>query len=223
MTDYEHFFTDEFHAAMEEAQQWTDVPPEDWRASGRKSKAWPDKENQDYWLTEGPKMVAAWVAWWDRMAVEEGWEVWRTPTGSLAIELGIDGIAIGGIPWRGHIDVVVRDSDGDLIIVDWKTGSGTPKSPMQLGEYACAIDARFGVRVKFGAFYNARKADTGPYFVLDRYTDRRVGKVLQASRNMINQNLYVPNPGPLCGSCGVRDWCWVMSEHPEKVAEVPDF
>lgn len=220
---YEEVFTDNFLAAMEEEREWTSVPEDQWRASGRKSKAWPDKENQDFWLTEGPKMVETWVNWWDGMVAEEGWKIWTTPAGTKAIELGIDGVSIGGITWRGHIDAVVEDGDGDLVIVDWKTGAGQPKSPMQLGEYACAIDALFRVRVKFGAFYNARKGDTGPLFVLDRFTDERVGKVLQHSRNIINKNLYVPNPGPLCGACGVRDWCWVMSDRPDKVAEVPDF
>ena len=41
----------------------TTIPEEDWKASGRATKANPDKENKDWWLKNGPLMVDKWIAW----------------------------------------------------------------------------------------------------------------------------------------------------------------
>lgn len=218
---YAEAFTEAFLAEIEAKKEWTERPEEEWRASGKATKAKPNREDPTWWLTEGPKFVEVWAGWWDRMVEEYGFEIWTAPGGKPAIELDIDDISIGREAFRCYIDVVVRDADGDLVVIDWKTGSMAPKSPFQLGEYACAIEARHKVRPSHGAFYDARKGDIGELYDLSRFTTKRVEQSLMRARLIREKNLYVPNPSGLCGSCGVRQWCWVMGG--KDADEVPEF
>ena len=56
-----------------------------WRAGGRISKLWPDKENREWWSANGPGMVDAWIAWRDSIT----WNIWEAPGGKPAIELAL--------------------------------------------------------------------------------------------------------------------------------------
>jgi CRISPR/Cas system-associated exonuclease Cas4 (RecB family) len=48
----------------------------------------------------------------------------------------------GGFPWTGHADLVVNDTKGDWLVVDWKTGWGEQEAPeanAQLRVYAVLV------------------------------------------------------------------------------------
>ena len=93
----------------------------EWRAGGRVSKAWPNKEDSTWWLSNGPGMLQQWADWWERSKAD-GWTVWTTPTGVPAIELPVMAV-IGSVPLRGYIDAILVDPDGDLCLMDWKTSA----------------------------------------------------------------------------------------------------
>ena len=218
--DFEELFTEEFLAEIERRKEKTDIEPTEWRAGGRASKAWPNKEDSSWWLTSGPKMVADWYAWWQQ-AKAEGWALWYTPTGVPAVELAVNAV-LGGKMFKGYIDAIMVDPDGDVVVIDWKTGR-EPVAPVQLGMYACAIEKTIGVRPSHGSHYMARKGDLGHVYDLSVYTEQVVGQWLSRAALIEAQGLYIPHPSSLCSACGVRDYCSVMSENPEKVASVPNF
>lgn len=215
--EFDEAYTEAFLKETEDKHEWTERPEETWRASGRSSKAWPGKEDPSWWLTQGPKMLDLWKQWFDN----SGLRIWTTPNGTPGIELGIE-VNIGRVPFVCHIDLVGEDGDGDLAIIDWKSGAMTPPSYSQLGSYACAVEIRYGVRPKYGAFYDARKGELAkdPYR-LDDFTIPRVEQMLSRAERIKDKHLFVPNPSSLCSSCGVREWCFVQGG--PKSDEIPEF
>lgn len=220
MTDYEGLFTDAFLAEVEDRKAGTTYPPEEWTAGGRASKAWPQKEDASFWLTTGPKILEKWALWWeDRKA--EGWTIWEAPGGVPAIELEVKA-RIGSVLFRGYIDAIFIDPDGDLLACDWKAGSMEPVAPIQLGLYRVALQKTLGVDVRYGGFFMAKKASDIPHiYDLSIYSEEMVTPWLERSARMEAEGLYIPHPSNLCGACAVRDFCKVMGG--ERAHEVPAF
>lgn len=222
MVDTEKLFTDAFLAEVEDRKERTTYTPEEWTAGGRASKAWPNKEDASWWLTNGPVILDKWHQWWENLKAE-GWSVWITPGGVPAIELEVKA-RIGSTLWRCFIDTVLVDPDGDLVIVDWKSGSMEPVAPIQLGTNALAMEKTLGVRPKYGAYFMAKRtADITHVYDLSIYDEATVGPWATAAALMEKQALYIPHPSNLCNACGVRDYCAVMSTNREKLEEVPNF
>lgn len=220
--DYESIWTEHFLAEVDKRKDTCDFPPEDWRASGRASKKWPNKEDATWWLTEGPAMLEQWHAWWTQ-AQADGFKVWTTPTGLPAVELSVN-VNLGGQMMRGYIDAILVDPEGDLVAVDWKSGSYEPPAPIQLGAYKVAVEKTFkGVEVKYGAYYMARKGDLSNIYDLSIYNENLLGRWLKGVAKMQELGIFIPHPSNLCGGCAVRPYCVVMSEDPDKLATVPQF
>lgn len=219
--DFDSLWTEGFIEEIEKRADTTDAPPEDWRVGGRASKAWPNKEDRTWWMTNGPDMLRKWQAWWEQ-AKSDGFTLWTTPTGVPAAELLVS-VLLNGQIMKGYIDAVLVDPDGDLLAVDWKTGR-EPTYPGQLGAYKVALEKAFpGVEVKWGAFYLARKGDLSHIYNLDIYDEALIGDWFRKAAAIQKQRLFIPNPSSLCGACGVRPYCRVMSDDPEKVGTVPSF
>lgn len=216
--DFESVWTDAFLEEIEDRKQRSDYDPGEWRAGGRVSKAWPNKEDSTWWLSNGPGMLQQWADWWEK-SKQEGWTVWTTPTGVPAIELPVMAV-IGSVPLRGFIDAILVDPDGDLVLVDWKTGR-EPEAPMQLGIYSVAIQKTLGVDVGLGTYYMARRGDLSHVYDLSLYTEKLVGPWLLRSKAMQDQGLYIPKPSSLCSACSVREFCAVMGG--ERASEAADF
>ena len=218
--DIETMFTDAFLEEVEKRKQ-RDNPtdPTEWRAGGRKSAKWPNKEDASWWLTEGPKLLQAWCDWW-RQAKADGFTVWQTPTGLPAVELGLNPI-IAGVPFKCYIDAVLVDPDGDLLAVDWKTGR-EPVAPIQLGAYKVALEKTFpGIEVRYGAYYLARKGDLSAPYKLSIYTESLLGDWLGKAKDIETRGDFIPHPSTLCSACGVRSHCLVMGG--ERAHELPQF
>ena len=79
--------------AAQQAEQLknTGVSQKDWKASGRATKANPNKEDGDWWNVEGSKMVDSWISWRNGTHPLTMWEV---QPGVPAIELGLTPIRI---------------------------------------------------------------------------------------------------------------------------------
>lgn len=219
--DFESIWTDAFLEEVEQRKEKSDYDPSEWRAGGRVSKAWPNKEDSTWWLSNGPHMLQQWADWWER-SKGEGWTVWTTPTGVPAVELPVMAI-IGSVPLRGYIDAILVDPDGDLCLMDWKTSAREPEAPVQLGAYRVAVQKTLNVEVNLGTYYLARKGDMGHVYDLSIYTEKLVGPWLQRAKAMQDQGLFIPKPSSLCSACGVRPFCAVMSDDPASLAQVPTF
>ena len=70
------------------AEAYTDIPSTEWRAGGRASKDWPNRENENWWSVNGPQMLQAFVDWWE---ANNNWHIWVTPDGEAAVELDLSG------------------------------------------------------------------------------------------------------------------------------------
>jgi len=140
-----------FNESIGAEQEKYGTNPVDWKASGRTSKAWPNKENGDWWAEKGPEMVANFIEFWE----QSGWQVWVTPEGVKAIELQLN-IDYGDVRIKAFVDLVAITPDGELVVIDFKTGANMPTNAMQLALYACSIEKQFGIRPSQGYYYDAR-------------------------------------------------------------------
>lgn len=202
--------------AKQVEQELAGVDYADVRAGGRKSKEWPDKETDAWWVVNGPLMVQQYVQWRDSM-FDQGWQWFPLPDGSPAVEVPIQ-IELGEVLVKGFIDRVMVSPDGELVVNDLKTGSHTPASTLQLGIYALGVERHFGVRPILGGYYMARKGEmTGPSSLL-HLDEATVGDWFTKVKAGIELELFVPHVSSMCGSCSARPYC---KAHAAPLAEAP--
>lgn len=172
------------------------------RAGGRATKQYPNKEDGDWWQEHGPSQVEAWAKWRDdnpnlRLATIEG-----VP----AIEVGVE-YTFGDVHLRGFIDRIFQDDkSGALLIVDLKTGRSTPGSPLQLDFYRLALQRSLGITAEYGAYWMSRQGTLSNIHTLGRPLEI-IEDWLTDAATMIRQNLFIPHMTALCGSCGVKNHC----------------
>lgn len=183
------------------------ISAEQWRAGGRATKANPNKEDGEWWATAGYDMFKSFTEWWE---ANNNWYIWQTPQGDCGVELGLFS-DFNGVPVRAYADLVCYDQDGILSVVDFKTGTYMPYSAMQLGLYATLIEVLFGVRPQRGYYYNARKAIMEPTVGLDRWTKPVFDELFGQFQIAVQHEIFLPNIGMMCGSCGVKDMCYAYS------------
>jgi len=117
-----------------------------WRAGGRATIANPNKEDGDWWQANGLSMVNNWVSFRN---AEHNLELWVTPQGVPAIEL-VFNMNLDGVMVKGALDRMMVLPNGDLVVLDIKSGARMPSSDFQLGIYAVAMEGVFGIRPKYG-------------------------------------------------------------------------
>lgn len=160
-----------------------------WRAGGRATKDYPDKENGDWWARHGAGMVQNWIDWREQ---SHGLELWVTPEGIPAIELGVN-VELGGVPVKMALDRVFKSQTGDLVVVDLKTGKNTPSSDFQLGMYAVGMELTFGVRPKYGTYWAAREGVTTELIDLSKWTVERVSDIVVQFDKARREGIFIPN------------------------------
>lgn len=186
--------------------------PEEFYVSGRKSKEWPEKENPFWWLAKGPGFVKSWVAWRDNC----GLDIWTAPDGEPGIELKVEAER-GATSILCFIDRVMVDAEGNLYIVDLKTGSMTPPWPQQLAFNNLALGYTYGVQARYGGFWSPRKGgitgglDGEAWADLRLYDDEWLWDQADKAKAIRDQELFIAHPNNLCTSaCGVRQYCKAM-------------
>lgn len=197
-------FTHSFAEELAGDAERSGVPVAEFRAGGRASKAWPNKEDDTWWAAHGPEMVDNWVAF--RQALPN-WVVWVTPAGLPAIELELNA-SLNGVPVKAYLDrVFVDTSTGELCIVDVKSGSRTPDSDLQLGFYRVLLYKLFGVEANQGYYWMARKGELTPAVDLSRFDEHLLGSMLATFERAIENDIFIPKLSGLCNSCGVNRAC----------------
>lgn len=201
-TDARELFDTAFEEHIKQAYE-KDPDITNWRASGRASKDWPDKENDLWWYQNGPKLVQAWIDW---RTTGNGrvYDIACLYGDEPAIELELYPI-IGGMRVKMFIDRLKVMPNGELLVVDLKTGS-FPADPLQLGFYAEGVYQEAGVRPAFGLFWNARKGD-GELVDLSPYTEAYLGHLVESWRKGIANEIFLPSRSNMCKSCFVRRAC----------------
>lgn len=213
MAELHTIWAEAFNKTIGEEQEKSGLNPIDWRRSGRVSKEWPDKENGDWWNANGLEMFVNFANVWEQL----GWSIWHTPEGVPGIELEINQY-YGDIFVKAFVDLVVVTSDGELAVVDLKTGKTMP-SNMQLGLYASSIEKQFGMRPSQGYYYDARKAVMMPTENLGRWTPQLFTELFRQFELGVQNKIFLPNVGMGCSSCSVSDYCYANNG---SMAEIMD-
>jgi RecB family exonuclease len=115
---------------------------------------------------------------------------------------------------KGYIDRVFINPNGELVVIDLKSGSRTPDSSLQLGVYANGMTRNFGVTPSIGAYYMTRKGDLADTRSLMHYTHEVLGDWFSAAKRGIEAEVFIPHVGPFCGTCSVRDFCTAQGGDP---------
>lgn len=178
------------------------INQEEWKASGRKTKANPNKEDGIWWQNNGPEMVDRWIAWRNG---EHPYKIWEPIQGRPAIELGVTPIW-NNVAVQMHIDRVMVNEDGELLIVDLKTGSRNPSSDLQLAFYAAGIEATFGIRPKWGAYWMGRTGGIKELVDLDNYTTDMIVELVTKFDTARKADIFLPNLNH-CVMCSFKDNC----------------
>lgn len=205
-------------AEVDRALKGTSWSEEDIRVSGRASKAWPGREDRDWWTHNLPGMVESWKTW----RRNTPWQIWMTPDGEPAIELEVRivlGEGADKVSILGYIDRVFEDpATGRLIVLDLKSGSTTPATTHQLGLYRLGIWQRFGMLADYGTFYSGRTGATGVVHDLGEWSEDRFEFEYGAAKKQIRSGLFTPNVDRHCSWCGVREFCYAVGG--ERAGEV---
>lgn len=190
-----------FNDAVGAEQEKSGTNPLDWRCGGKATKEWPDKENGDWWNAKGLDMLVKFTEVWEA----SGLTIWKTPEGVSALELEVN-VNYGQVYVKAFIDCVAVTADGQLVVVDYKTGKSMP-SGMQLGLYASSMEKTFGTRPTHGYYYDARKAVLVPVQI-DRWTPALFTEMFRQFEFAVTNKIFLPNVGMSCSTCSVGDYCY---------------
>jgi len=202
---WDTMWEESFLEQIAEVEAKSGTNPTDWRVGGRSSKANPDKENKVWWDENGRKMFYDFINVWQESHIQ----TWVTPQGLPAVELEFNSL-FGEVPIKAFADPIGVEPTGELAVIDFKTGSFMPNSSMQLGVYACCMEMQFGIRPTKGYFYDARKAEFKELSGLDRWTIPVMTELFAQFVRGIDANIYLPNIGMACSTCGVKDYCYAV-------------
>lgn len=194
-------FSDLFQFNLSETLKVSDYSEADFKAGGRVSKAWPNKEDKAWWLYHGPLMLQSWIDWRNG----SGWQLWYPEEGVPAVELGIE-YAVDGAEIKMFIDRVMVTPNGELVVVDLKTGARTPSSDLQLAVYAAGIERKYGVRPQYGAYWMAREGMTSQLSSLDYLPTDRVEALVKNFDKARKAGIFLPNTTN-CFYCSVAQYC----------------
>lgn len=196
------YWQEAWAAQQKEQLNKTKVPQSSWKASGRVSKANPNKEDGQWWEVNGSEMVDKWIAWRNGT---HPWVLWEVQPGLPAIELGLTPIW-NEVPVQMHIDRVMINPDGELVIIDIKTGARTPSSDLQLGFYAVGMEDMFGIRPKYGAYWMAREGQVKELVDLDKYKTEDIKDMVSTFDKARKNSIFLPNLTH-CVMCNVKQDC----------------
>ena len=172
------------------------------RVGGRATKANPNKEDQTFWQTAGPRWVEGYIAWRE---ANPDWKIWRAPDGNPGIELALNPV-VAGVPVKMIIDRVF-EVNGQLVICDLKTSQQTPSSSLQLGFYKLGLEQTFGLEVKWGNYYMARGNSTSEMVDLSEYTYDKMEYLIKQFDTARKTGIFLPNTNNCQYMCGLTEYC----------------
>ena len=163
------------------------------RVGGRETKANPNKEDVNFWQSQGPKWVEGYIAWRQH---NTNWKIWTAPDGNKAIELALNPI-IGGVMVKMIIDRVF-EVNGQLVICDLKTSQKTPSSSLQLGFYKLGLEATFGTdalggEIQWGTYYMSRGNSVSEMVDLSDYTYDKMEYLVKQFDLARKTGIFLPN------------------------------
>lgn len=187
------------------------VPSTDWFAAGR------SPQNRNYWEQNAPLMVQNWLSWRTRT----GWEIatfdFLDPYGDKEVDVldvpGIEldlGVTMEAAPVVGAPDRVFVLPNGELVVVDVKSGSSTPKTVAQMGLYATVLEMLGQRRPRYGTFVKVKEEGGRhtPLAPLAKYDQRYFEIQFAGLKAQVETGIFLPNVGDNCRTCGVSGSCY---------------
>lgn len=189
-----------FAAQIAETQaEHPGIPVEDWRCANK------GKEDYDWWFGNGLVMCNDFVAW---RKANPHMQIVELPGGGPAVEFAmnpvLNGVTVRAYPDALYVDVRV----GEIICVDYKSGSKEPYGLLQHGTYKVSVEKLLGIPVAYGAYYMTRKGTLTVPVPLDNWTEPIVAKLFEDMDRSESAGVYAPNIGSHCQyMCSYRANC----------------
>ena len=171
------------------------------RRAGRSTVANPNKEDGNWWNTQGSVWVDNYILWRKN---NPSWKIWTTPQGARAIELQLNPV-IAGVTIKMIIDRIF-EVDGKLVIVDLKTSARRPTSDLQLGFYKVGLEQTLGIEINTGNYWMSRESGTGDMIDLSRYTLDTLEYFAEGFDKARKAGIFLPNLSS-CNFCGLTEHC----------------
>lgn len=206
MDDTEALFLPAFEEEISKTQERSpSFAKRDWIVTGRPTKDFPDKNDEQWWRVNGPVMTRRYVDW----RTAHPWPLW-TIGNKPAVELLCNFNLPDGPAVKAYIDRVFVLPNGDLAVCDIKSGSKVPDSNGQLGLYACAIEILYGIRPKWGTYWMARSGKHTELASLDVWTPAVMADMLNGFMRAVSAGHFAPKPSGFCRSCVTQDHCFIV-------------
>ena len=180
----------------------------------------PNKKDYDWWLVYGPKALDLWTKW----KQSNGWFLLRLPDGKPGIEVAFDQpLGDGGPRFRGYIDRVYVNMDGEVIVVDLKSGK-LPAGHLQLASYGLGLKQATGITARRGSYWMAHDGQLTSVVDLESYSEEYVNHLYALAWKGITEGIYLPNVTSNCHGCPVRDFCrGVAGKHSMSIPVVTEL
>ncbi|MGD9794794.1 MAG: RecB family exonuclease [Acidimicrobiia bacterium] len=145
---------------------------------------------------------------------------------SIGLELKLEA-RVGDLVLRGIIDRLDLTDDGQLIVVDYKTGK-VPSERFEAGKlggvhfYAFLCEQVFGQRpAKVQLHYLAEPVAivATPSEQSIRFLPKKAGAVWDAVTKACDREDFRPRTGPLCTMCAYKRWCPAFGGDPSRAVE----
>lgn len=181
-----------------------------WRHAGPKDAP----ETYDRWMKLGPLLVGNYIKW--RRTTD--YVIW-TNRDKLQPVTGIE-IDLSCTPpgcdreIKAYADRIFYSPSLDQIhIIDLKTGTRGPNSPLQFGVYGACLTHRYGVTAKTGAAFMNREAKLGKAFDLAKYTPEYIGRLFGNLSRAVDARVFPAHKGSSCRMCDVSSACYADDGH----------
>lgn len=197
-------------AAIDEEVERSGVETSEWKATGRASNRWPNKEDRAFWTEMGVPWAMNYVTW---RLNNPDWEIAQINE-SPAIEAEIGGTFRGAtLPLVGYIDRVFQNTrTGEQMVVDLKSGTRTPQDTLQLGTYSLMLDFMYGIRPRWGAFWMARTGGTSvPVDLHKDWPHDRLEHEIRSAEKVIRTSALSCNAGGFAPSSSAAAHCYACT------------
>jgi RecB family exonuclease len=149
-----------------------------------------------------------------RTFLERIYTLWPSSGSPVALELAVEK-EVGNVVWRGRVDRVEREPDGQLKVIDYKTSKTLPSVPdaassIQLGFYVLAVEDDSRVQGLVGAaeFWHPLVAQKGlatRSFDIEKVDE--ISERLEAITASVVEEDWRPRPGAHCARCQIKSSC----------------
>ncbi len=166
-----------------------------WRHAGPKTAP----ETYDKWMKNGPLFVGNYITW--RRSTD--YVIWANGD-KLQPVVGIEVDLSTPLPGcereiKAYADRIFwSPSLQQHHIVDLKTGTRGPTSPLQFGVYGACLEHKYDVKATTGTAFMNREAKLGKAFDLARYDPRYVGRLFGHLSRAVDAQIF---PAHYTGGC----------------------